>query len=171
VAELLKKQNADYIEAHLEESQFSSISYRGKQLESISKTTSIGGNVRALVKGGWGFVSFNDLTNLQDKVALVVKQARFVGKEVSKFYESKPIVANVAARIKENPALIPLSEKKQMLDEYNEAIWSTSGIQTSNLGYGDSHKKTIFLNARGSFITQERADVTIRAVAVAAKDG
>ena len=140
-------------------------------MRSISKTTSVGGNVRALVKGGWGFVSFNDLTGLEDKVALAVKQASFVGKETSQFYESKPIVANVEAKIKENPALIPLSEKKQLLDQYNEAIWSTSGIQTSNLGYGDSHKKTIFLNAGGSFITQERADVTIRAVAVAAKDG
>ena len=95
LAELLKKQNADYIEAHLEESQFSSISYRGKQLETISKTTSIGGNVRALVKGGWGFVSFNDLNDLQDKVALAVKQASFVGKEISQFFESKPIVENV----------------------------------------------------------------------------
>ena len=53
LAQILKRQNADYIEAHLEEGQFSSISYRGKQLESISKTSSIGGNVRALVKGGW----------------------------------------------------------------------------------------------------------------------
>ena len=83
LAEILKKQNVDYIEAHLEESQFSSISYRGKQLESISKTTSVGGNVRALVKGGWGFVSFNDLTGLQEKVATAVKQARFIGKEKS----------------------------------------------------------------------------------------
>ena len=58
---ILKQQNADYIEAHLEENQFSSISYRGRQLESISKTISVGGNIRALVKGGWGFVSFNDL--------------------------------------------------------------------------------------------------------------
>jgi TldD protein len=171
LSELLKKQNADYIEAHLEESQFSNISYRGKQLESVTKTTSIGGNVRALVKGGWGFVSFNDLTSLEEKVALAVKQARFVGKEASQIYESKPIVANVPAKIKENPALIPLSEKKQLLDEYNEAIWSTSGIQTSNLGYGDANRKTIFLNSAGSFISQERADVIIRAVAVAAKDG
>ena len=171
LSELLKKQNAEYIEAHLEESQFSSISYRGKQLETISKTTSTGGNVRALVNGGWGFVSFNDLTGLEEKVALAVKQARFVGKETSQFYASKPLVENVVAKIKENPALIPLSEKKQLLDEYNEAIWSTSGIQTSNLGYGDSNRKTIFLNSAGSFITQERADVTIRAVAVAAKDG
>ena len=155
LSELLKKQNADYIEAHLEESQFSSISYRGKQLENISKTTSTGGNVRALVNGGWGFVSFNDLTGLEEKVALAVKQARFVGKETSQFYASKPLVENVVAKIKENPALIPLSEKKQLLDEYNEAIWSTSGIQTSNLGYGDSNRKTIFLNSAGSFITQE----------------
>ena len=171
LAAFLKKQNADYIEAHLEESQFSAISYRGKQLESISKTTSIGGNVRALVKGGWGFVSFNDLDDLQNKVELAVKQARFVGKETSQFYASKPIVEDVVAKIKENPAIIPLSEKKALLDEYNDAIWSTSGIQTSNLGYGDANRKTLFLNSTGSFITQERADVTIRAVAVAAKDG
>ena len=171
LSEILKKQNADYVEAHLEESQFSSISYRGKQLESISKTTSVGGNVRALVKGGWGFVSFNDLTGLQEKVEMAVKQARFIGKETSQFYESKPVVEEVAAKIKENPALVPLSEKKQLLDEYNNAIWSTSGIQTSNLGYGDANKKTIFLNSAGSFITQERADVTVRAVAIASKDG
>jgi len=104
-------------------------------------------------------------------VELAVKQARFVGKETSQFYASKPIVEDVVAKIKENPALIPLSEKKALLDEYNDAIWSTSGIQTSNLGYGDANRKTLFLNSTGSFITQERADVTIRAVAVAAKDG
>jgi TldD protein len=171
LAEILKQQNVDYIEAHLEESQSSGISYRGKQLESITKTTSVGGNVRALVKGGWGFVSFNDLNGLPEKVAMAVKQARFVGKEKSQFCESKPVVENVIPKIKENPALIPLSAKKQLLDEYNDAIWSTPGIQTSNLGYADSNRKMVFLNSTGSFITQERADVGIRAVAVAAKDG
>jgi TldD protein len=171
LSELLKKQNADYIEAHLEESQFSGISYRGRRLESISKTTSIGGNVRALVNGGWGFVSFNDLNGLPEKVALAVRQARFVGKEKSQFCEYKPVVEDVPAKIIENPILIPLSEKKQLLDEYNEAIWSTSGIQTSNLAYGDSNRKTVFLNSTGSFITQERADSEIYAIAIAAKDG
>ncbi|MCX6003883.1 MAG: TldD/PmbA family protein, partial [Chloroflexi bacterium] len=171
LAQILKKQNADYIEAHLEENQFSNIAYRGKQLESIGKTISIGGNIRALVKGGWGFVSFNDLGNLQDKAALAVKQARFVGKEASQLAESKPIVETVKAGIAENPLLISLAEKKLLLDEYNNAIWSASGIQTSNIGYGDSHKKGIFLNSAGSFIIQERADVTLRAVAIAAKNG
>ena len=54
LAEIIGKQPADYIEAHLEESRTSHITYRGRELESIGKATAAGGNVRALVKGGWG---------------------------------------------------------------------------------------------------------------------
>ena len=53
--------NADYVEIRLEESQVTRIVYRGQRLEEIGRTTSLGGNVRALVKGGWGFVSFNNV--------------------------------------------------------------------------------------------------------------
>ena len=75
LTEALKGHNADYIEARLEESQSSYITYRGRELESIGRATAIGGNVRALVKGGWGFVSFNSLDTLQNSVELAVKQA------------------------------------------------------------------------------------------------
>jgi len=171
LAEILKKQSADYIEAHIEENYTTNISYRGKQLESVGKSTSIGGNVRALIKGGWGFVSFNDLDNLKQKVTLAVRQARFVGKEKSQLIKRAPIVKTIKPRIKEDPQKISLTDKKQLMDEYNEAIWSTKGIQTSVIGYGDSHKKSLFVNSEGSFISQERADVTLRVAAVAAKDG
>ena len=46
LTEALKGRNADYIEAHLEESQSSHITYRGRELESIGTTTAIGGNVQ-----------------------------------------------------------------------------------------------------------------------------
>jgi TldD protein len=170
-AEILKKQNVDYIEAHLEENYTTGISYRGKQLESIGKSISVGGNVRALVKGGWGFVSFNDLDNLKEKVSLAVRQARFVGKEKSQMLECTPVVQTVKSIIKRDPQKISLADKKKMLDEYNDIVWSTKGIQTSLIGYGDNHKKTIFINSEGSLISQERADVTVRVSAVAAKDG
>ena len=171
LAELLKKQNADYLEAHLEESQTSNISYRGKNLEQVGKTTSSGGNVRAMVKGGWGFVCFNSFDNLKEKVARAVEQARFVGKETTQLAEIPVVVDTVKPKIKENPLNIPLAEKKMLLDEYNETIWQTKGIQTSNVGYGDNHKKTLFINSQGSYISQERADSVMRAVAIAAKDG
>jgi len=167
LAEALNRYSADYIEAHLEESQSSYITYRGRELESMGRTTTIGGNVRALVRGGWGFVSFNNLSDLPGRVELAVKQAQFVGNEKSKLALGEPVVDIVSTEIDKNPVAMPLAEKKRLLDEYNAFIWHIPKLQTSIIGYGDSHKKVIFLNSLGSYIEQERADITLRLTAVA----
>ncbi len=164
---IIRKYQADYIEARLEESQSSYISYRGRELESIGRQTSVGGNVRALVKGGWGFVSFNKLEDLPAKIEMAVSQARFVGHEESELAPIEPVTDTVLADTKKNPVTIPLAEKKQLLDEYNGIIWSVPKIQTSVIGYGDGHKKTVFINSDGSYITQERMDVVLRLTAIA----
>ena len=171
LAEAIKRYDADYIEAHLEESQTSHITYRGRELESTGRATAVGGNVRALVRGGWGFVSFNNLNELPGRVELAVKQAQFAGKEVSKLAAIEPVVDVVPAEPDRNPATISLAEKKQVLDEYNDIIWHTPEIQTSIIGYADGYKKTIFLSSLGSHIVQERADITLRLAAVATRDG
>jgi TldD protein len=170
LAEALKKYKADYIEARLERSQRSYITYRGKELESAGRSTAAGGNIRALVKGGWGFVSFNDFNDLPGRVELAVKQATLVGKEESRLAPVEPIVDTVDSQ-QDSPLTIPLAEKKQLLDEYNQIIWSTPKLQTSVIGYADSHQQTIFLSSLGSYISQPRTDITIRLSAVAAGDG
>jgi len=167
LAEALKGYSADYIEARLEESQTSYITYRGRELESVGRQTAIGGNVRALVRGGWGFVSFNSLDELPDKVELAVSQARFAGNEESQLALVEPVSDVVLAEASKSPVIIPLAEKKQLLDEYNDIIWRTPKLQTSVIGYGDSHKKAIFLNSSGSYIEQERMDITLRLAAIA----
>jgi TldD protein len=169
LAEVIKRYSADYIEARLEESQKSYITYRGKELESIGQATAIGGNVRALVRGGWGFVSFNNLDRLRDKVELAVKEATLVGREESKLAPVEPVVDTVSTA--HNPMTKPLAEKKQLLDEYNELIWRTPKLQTSVITYGDSHKRVIFLSSAGSYIAQERSDINLRLSAVAAEGG
>jgi TldD protein len=166
----LKKTKADYIEARFEENQTSQIAYRGKTLESIGRSSASGGNVRALVKGGWGFTSFNDLDNLSSRVSLAVEQAKTTGSGKSLLATTEPVQDNVLSGVKTDPVNIPLTEKKRLLDEYNEIIWSIPRIKTSNIGYGDSRKRVIFLNSEGSFITQERMDVNLRLTAIAAKD-
>ena len=170
LAETLKKYSADYIEARLEESQISHITYRGKELESIGRSTAIGGNIRALVKGGWGFISFNNLDELPGRVATAVKQAQLVGGEEIKLAPVEPVIDKVGSGIERDPVTIPLAEKKQLLDDYNAIIWRTPQIQTSTIGYADSHKKVIFLNSLGSNIAQERADINLRLAAIAARD-
>ena len=167
LAEVVNRYSADYIEAHLEQSQTSHITYRGRELESISRITGIGGNVRALVKGGWGFASFNNLDDLSSRVELAVKQAQFAGNEKGKLAPVEPVVDIVSTEIDKNPVTIPLVEKKQLLDEYNALIWRTPKLQTSIINYGDSHKKVIFLSSLGSYIEQERSDITLRLTAVA----
>ena len=164
--DIFKQCRADYIETHLEESQTSYITYRGRELESIGRQIDIGGNVRALVKGGWGFLSFNNLVDLSGRVELAVRQARFASNAESKLAPVERVVDKVPAKDK-NPVTIPLAEKKQLLDEYNDIIWQTPKIQTSIIGYGDSHKKVVFANSLDSYIEQERMDITLRLTAIA----
>ena len=163
----LNKYKADYIEIRLEESQTGQISYRGRTLESVNKSIAVGGNVRALVKGGWGFVSFNSFNELPKRIETAVEQARFVGGEEIDLGELEPVVDTIPAETGKDPLAMSLDEKKQQLDEYNEIIWATPGIQTSTIGYGDGRKRTVFLNSAGSHIDQERKDVTLRLTAVA----
>ena len=171
LAGILSRYPADYIEAHLEESEASHLTYRGKELESTDKTSASGGNVRALVNGGWGFVSFNNLEDLESKVETAVSQARFVSGGDVKLEPVSPVVDKVAGGIKQNPVNVPLPRKKQLLDEYNAILWSTPKLQTSVIGYGDGYRKYIYLNSAGSYIEQERADVTLRVTAIAADGG
>ena len=118
LAEALKKTGADYVEARVEESQSSYITYRGRELESIGRNTVSGGNVRALMKGGWGFISFNSFDDLPAKVEMAVSQARFAGKEASQMAPVEPAVETLT-ELGENPAAIPLVEKKKLLDDHN----------------------------------------------------
>ena len=171
VEQAIRGHNADYIDLRLEESQATRIAYRGRELEEINKTTSKGGCVRALVDGGWGFVSFNDINGLREKVALAVRQARLVGHEKSNLADGPAIVDIVPLAMPRDPLAIPLAEKKRLLDEYNEVIWSTPKITSSSIGYGDGKKKVIFANSRGSYIEQSRVDVTFRVNAMARADG
>jgi TldD protein len=170
ISEALKGHEADYIEVRVEEADATRIQYRGRELEDIGRVTSLGGNVRALVKGGWGFISFNDLSGLRDKVARAVRQARLVGREESKLAPVDPVVDAVPPLLVRDPSAVPLAQKKAILDEYNDIIWGTPHIQTSNVLYADRHKKVVFASSEGSYIEQEKVDVVARFTAVA-RDG
>jgi len=170
IVEALRGHEADYIEVRLEESEACIIQYRGRELEDLSRSTSLGGNVRVLAKGGWGFVSFNDLSNLGDKVGLAVKQARLVGKDVSSFAPVAPIMDSVEELVEKDASSLALAEKKSLLDEYNEVIWSVPKIETSIIAYRDKWRRITFANSEGSYIEQKNADLSLRMVAVA-RDG
>jgi TldD protein len=74
----------------------------------------------------------------------------------------------VPAPLRKDPRAVSLADKKRLLDEYNEVIWSVSErIQTSVIRYADSASTTYFADSEGSYIEQERVDSSLMVAAVA----
>jgi TldD protein len=170
MSEALKGHNADYVDLRLEEGESTRISYRGKDLEDIGRTFSGGGCARALFKGGWGFASFNDTTNLRDNVALAVRQARLVGKETSCLAPVGPVVDVVAARPAKDPTAVSVDEKVRLLQEYNGLMWSRPQIQTTMIRYRDGRRWNRFANSEGTYVEEEKVDLATVFFALA-RDG
>ncbi len=166
----LKGVDAQYVEVRVEESSSSTIRYRGRDLEEIGRGSGLGGNVRALAGGGWGFASFNDLSDLDAKVRLAVAHARAVGGERVELSEVPPVVDTVPPVLGKDPRAVSLADKKAVLDQYVDIMMSTPGVQSSSVGYTDGRRHVVFANSEGSYVDQERVDVNLR-ISATARDG
>ncbi|MHC1578852.1 MAG: TldD/PmbA family protein [Dehalococcoidia bacterium] len=171
IADALKGHSADYIEIHFEESQATSIAYKGERLEEISRSRNSGGNVRALVQGSWGFVSFNRLDGLKGKVALAVEEAKLASREAFRLFPTKPVVDTVEPQLKKDATAIPLATKKELLDSYNDIMLRSPKVQSTRVNYGDGLRRTIFATSEGSYIEQAKTDLGLRLTAIARGDG
>lgn len=58
----------DYLAIRLEEAEGTDILLRGGKVETLSEGLSVGGQIRACYRGGWGFASFNQLSKLADRL-------------------------------------------------------------------------------------------------------
>ena len=160
--------NADYLEIRLEEKESTSIRFQGKKLEKIDCSQQIGGNVRALVRGGWGFITFNQFDDLKEKVKQAVDIAKLVGNTKSYLAEVPIVNADVKKDLDKDFRKVSLKEKKELLEHYNEIMLDHSPkIQSTNTVYGDSFSNIYFANSEGSFIRQEKPNLIISLTAIA----
>jgi TldD protein len=154
----LRGHDADFVEIRVEETEATHLTYRDRELDEVGRNVNLGGCVRAAYKGGWGFVSFNDLSDLPAQVALAVRQARLVGKEETRLAPVPPVVDGVPLVLRRSPFEVPLGEKKRLMDEYIEVAWGRSPqVQTTNASYFDSRRKVTVANSEGTYVEQERA--------------
>ena len=169
IEEALKGHDARYIEVRVEKVEGTHVRYRGREVEEIGHTAGSGGCIRALA-GGWGFVSFNDLEGLKDKVANAVRNARIVADKGIFLAPVEPVVDIVPPLVGKDPLGVSLQDKKALLDQYIDIIWSVPQITTSTVAYGDSGRKRIFATSEGAYVQQKKIDVSLRLSAMA-RDG
>jgi len=164
----LRKSEAEYTEIRIETVISSWVNFRGEDLDNIGSSKTVGGIVRALFKGGWGYSIFNDLNDLDKRVKEACSSALLVGKEQSKFAEVETVVDEIKASFGKDFRDISLSEKKSVIEEYNRIILSYSEkIETSAIGYNDTFGKIYYGNSEGTYIEDERPDASVSLLATA----
>ncbi|HER24828.1 MAG TPA: TldD/PmbA family protein [Candidatus Atribacteria bacterium] len=163
-----KKNSADYIEIRAEKKETTTIHFQGEKLEKINCSQQAGGNVRALVKGGWGFVSFNQFDDLEEKVREAIEVASLIGKEESRLAATLPVVEIIHRELDKDFRQISLKEKKDLMEDYNNIIMKSDPlIQSSNVAYTDRFSTIYFANSEGSYIEQEKPFLSVRLTAIA----
>src|SRR5512136_1290698 len=168
LAEALKVQDVEYADIRVEDKTNTWVNFRGPDLDTIGSARTVGGVVRALYKGGWGYATFNDLEDLPKRVSEACETAKLVGGDTTYFAPAEPVVDVVRAKLVKDFRQVPLAEKKALAEEYNHIILGHhKSIQTSSVRYGDSFKKIWFASSQGTYIEEELPDIYMVTSAIA----
>lgn len=172
IKEALKRATAEYCEIRVEETEQTSVGFRGKDIDQVSDSVSVGGNVRALYRGGWGFVSFNRLLDLGRKVQEACAQARVLGEKLKKdirLYPVDPVDDEAPGNFRSPAFAVPLKEKVRILEGYNKLALSQPEIASTVISYFDSHTHLHYGNTDGTYVYQEKMDIGGAVMAIATK--
>lgn len=171
---LLSGLNVDYAEIRTENTRDLNIAYSGTKLERVRRTAVIGGNVRALHKGGWGFVAFSNLDELEAGVKLAVEQAHAAGEvlqEKSQLADVPVVVEDVVPIWNMHPETISLDEKINQLGKYHKLMLSYPNTPSAWASLRETCSTITFANSEGSCIRQEKVDFSFYLMPEASKDG
>ncbi|MGI2904103.1 TldD/PmbA family protein [Tolypothrix sp. VBCCA 56010] len=162
----------DYLMIRLEEAEDTDILLRGDKIETLSEGISIGGQIRACYKGGWGLSSFNQLATIKERIEEAIAAARMVGDEETILAPIETVQAICTLPLTgTDPRKIALVEKKQLCDRYTDLLKSADHrIATTSVSYGDSSQRIILATSEGTLIEQSWVDMEMR-FAATAKDG
>lgn len=167
----LRASKAEYTDIRIEDVTTSQIVFQGQELDSIGSSRTVGGIVRALVKGGWGYSTFNDLEHLDQRVQEACESARLVAQEKTYFAPLAPVLAEIKANMLKDFRQVPLADKKALTEEYNRLVLAYHPkIMTTRVGYGDRFRKTWFATSEGTYMEEEEPQVFIYTFVVA-RDG
>lgn len=159
----------DHLAIRVEEAEGTDILLRGGKVETLSEGISIGGQVRACYKGGWGFASFNNLSALTQRVEEAIAAARYLGEDETLLAPVDPIqtICNLPLT-GTDPRHISLVQKKDLCSRYSEILRSLDDrIATTSVRYGDSAQRIILATSDGSLIEQSWVDMEMRFAATA----
>jgi TldD protein len=174
ILKALDRSRADYTEIRVEHDWRTQILYQKTHLENLEASTELGAIARCCVDGGWGIAVSNAIVELDQLVGEAHRIAKTVSTKVSEKATLAPVepsVDRVEASLERDPRSVSLDQKQSVLQKYNAILLNQSDkIAMSTARYTDSFKDVTFANSEGTFIVEERPDVTLM-LSATARDG
>lgn len=171
LARLLEGLAVDYADIRVEESEQSSVLYRGDALDSVGRGFERGGCLRLFHQGNWAVATF---TRLDDSLRDLVRDLARQAEELPPADTAIAPLGPHEETLRLEPALDPrrhtLAEKQALVRDYNRILTSTPGIASTVSQYRDRYRLTAFLSSEGRYLEQETAHCGFHVQAVA-RDG
>jgi TldD protein len=165
------KHLADYLEIRTETRRVLNLGADKSGLVHVSRNEAAGGCVRAYVRGGWGFASFEARDRLDEQIekaiawARLSSQGRYLLADVPVITEDVPLKAVV------HPEDVPLEVKVGYLMGWRDQILSHGGHVVDAISrYHDSVRVLTFGSSEGTLIEQEVLDAAAAIQVIAQKD-
>lgn len=162
---------ADYVDIRVEKTQETRVHYKGKQLEHIEENNILGGHIRVLHQGAWGFAAFSGLSDLKSKVNAALDCTRVLESGKTALAEVPVYEDRVPARLKKDPRTIDIDEKHELCKHYNEILLENPEIKPLNVLYQDKCVEKFFASSEGTYLEQEQVPVTFLVELVARDSG
>ena len=168
---LLENASCEFAEIRLASSKGTSISLSKDQIDNLTQGDSISGSIRILKDGGWGFISFNNLNQIEKyfKKALLIASELKSSKKI-KIKRQNAIIKNFKTKSKIPTESIPIDKKINLIQEYNDILKNHNTIQTTRATYKDVQTDYLYLNNEGSIIYYDKSYCGISLASIA-KDG
>ena len=165
---------ADYTEIRVERTWASSVSFRGRRLETATASEDVGGCVRVLSRGrGWGVAAFTSLDQLPAMIARAHELSRAIMlDDPIRLADVPPQTADVLTDLDGDVRGISLAEKARLIEAYNGEMLSVGGAITDTVAnYHDEVTEYWFVNSEGTSLHELRPEVTLSGTAIARKNG
>lgn len=147
---LISRASCDFAEIRFEEGTTTRIEFDNTGLKSANIHTYRGGNVRVLVDGNFGVVSFEDLDRTGEYLEMALKIAGLRKGDFKGFGIAEVNVDNIVTELEEVPANVPLEEKVTLLKSYNDMMLSVPEIENTRISYFDKNDRRFIVNSEGA---------------------
>ena len=168
---ILRNISCEFAEIRLSSSASTTIVLSGADIDAMSAGSTIAGSARILNNGAWGFVSFNNL----DDIETFIKKADAISKQLSplqktELYPYEAIKKDFSTTFEIDFRGISIDEKFNLTKSYNNILKDSQYIETTRATYRDLHSDYTYINSNGSDIHYDKLFCGISLSSIA-KDG